>query len=259
VGSVISFFRGALFVLLLISSLWADEAQKGIPILCYHRFGDQVNDEMTIKNSTFKKQLAWLKDHNYTVIPLERAVNYLKKLEITIPEKSVVITVDDGHRSVYTDMEPIVREYQIPVTLFIYPSAISNAKYAMTWEQLRELEATNLFVVQSHTYWHPNFKKEKKRLPKEEYDRFVTLQLGDAIKKLETKTGHKVEYLAWAFGVVDDDLKMRAGELGYSAAFTIERRYATQADSMMLLPRFMIVEQFGVKVFEDIVSGRAKR
>jgi hypothetical protein len=52
---------------------------------------------------------------------------------------------------------------------------------------------------------------------------------------------------------------MRAKELGYSAAFTIERRYATQDDSMMLLPRFMIVEQFGVKVFEDIVSGRAKR
>ncbi len=226
--------------------------------MCYHRFGDLAKDEMTLRNVTFKRQLEWLKDHNYTVIPLERAVNYLKKTEPAIPEKSVVITVDDGHRSVYSDMAPIVKEYQIPVTLFIYPSAISKAKYAMTWEQLRELEATKLFDVQSHTYWHPNFKREKKRLIKEEYDRFVTAQLGDAIKVIETKMGHTVEYLAWAFGIVDNELAMRAKELGYSAAFTIERRYAADDDSIMALPRFMVVEQHTLQTFGSVVGG-AKR
>jgi peptidoglycan/xylan/chitin deacetylase (PgdA/CDA1 family) len=50
-----------------------------------------------------------------------------------------VITVDDGHLSVVREMLPLVREFNVPVTLFIYPSAISNASYALTWEDLRSI------------------------------------------------------------------------------------------------------------------------
>ena len=132
---------------------------------------------MTIKNSAFAEQMEWLKTNGYTVIPLDTAMQYLQGKAKTIPAKSVVITVDDGHKSVYSDMAPIVKKYKIPVTLFIYPSAISNAKYAMTWEQLRDLETTKLFHVESHTYWHPNFKKKKKMLSAEEYVKSVDKQL----------------------------------------------------------------------------------
>jgi hypothetical protein len=56
-----------------------------------------------------------------------------------------------------------VAENRFPVTLFVYPSCISRASYAMTWKQLKELAATPFFSVQSHTFWHPNFKQESKR------------------------------------------------------------------------------------------------
>src|SRR5690242_9619856 len=90
---------------------------------------------------------------------------------------AVVITVDDGHRSVYSDMLPLVRKYRLPVTLFIYPSAISNASYAMTWAQLEALKETGFFDIQSHTYWHPNFKTERRRLGAPDFDKFATMQL----------------------------------------------------------------------------------
>jgi Polysaccharide deacetylase len=73
------------------------------------------------------------------------------------------LTADDGHRSAYAHMFSLVHLYRIPVTLFVYPSAISNADYALTWEQLLELKETGLFDIQSHSYWHPNFKEEKRR------------------------------------------------------------------------------------------------
>jgi peptidoglycan/xylan/chitin deacetylase (PgdA/CDA1 family) len=38
----------------------------------------------------------------------------------TLPTRSVVITVDDGHRSVYTHMFPLVKQYRVPVTLFVH-------------------------------------------------------------------------------------------------------------------------------------------
>ena len=128
-------FRLILMVAVLIGSLWGAVTPKKVPVLCYHRFGVEVADSMTIKNSAFAEQMEWLKTHGYTVISLDTAAQYMQGKIKSIPAKSVVITVDDGHKSVYTDMAPIVKKYKIPVTLFIYPSAISNAKYAMTWEQ----------------------------------------------------------------------------------------------------------------------------
>ena len=89
----------------------------------------------------------------------------------------MVITDDDAHRSVFTEMFPLVMRYHVPVTLFVYPSAISNASYAMTWEQLRQVEQTGLFDIQSHTFWHPNFKVEKRRLAPAEYEQLVDSQL----------------------------------------------------------------------------------
>ena len=103
-------------------------------ILVYHRFGPAVKDWMTVRTSTFRWQIDYLKQHHHPIIPLPALISYLRGQGPAPPPRSVVITADDGHESVFTDMLPVVREYHVPVTLFIYPSAISNASYAMTWD-----------------------------------------------------------------------------------------------------------------------------
>lgn len=242
-------------IFLFESFVWGDEAEKRIPILCYHRFAAQVNDPMTIKTSVFDEQLKWLKNNGYTVISLEDAIQYLRGKIKIIPTKSVVITVDDGHKSVYSEMAPLVKKYGIPVTLFIYPSAISNAPYAMTWKQLRELEETTLFCIESHTYWHPNFQREKKKLSSDEYEKFVDFQLRGSKQKLEEKMGHEVNYLAWAFGIYDKELENKAVRSGYAAALSIDGRHAGLSDPIMALPRYMIVSKYDIKAFGNIVNG----
>lgn len=240
---------------MLAGVLMAAQPLIKVPILCYHRFGVEVVDSMTIKNSAFAEQMEWLKTHGYTIISLDTAMGYLSGKVKTIPSKSVVVSVDDGHKSVYTDMAPIVKKYNIPVTLFIYPSAISNAKYAMTWEQIQELESTKLFRVESHTYWHPNFKKEKKKLSEQEYAKFVDKQLAGAKKKLEEKTGHEIKYLAWVFGIYDDGLLVDAKRAGYRSAFTIDRKHASSDDNVMALGRYMVISKHTIKDFEHMVDG----
>lgn len=230
-----------------------------IPVLCYHRFSNGELDSMSIKTKMFEEQVAWLKTNGYSVIPLDTAMGYINGKVKSIPAKPVVITVDDGHKSVYTDMVSVVKKYKIPVTLFVYPSAISNAKYAMTWEQIRELESTKLFHVESHTYWHPNFKKEKKKLSEQEYAKFVDKQLAGAKKKLEEKTGHEVKYLAWVFGIYDDGLLTDAKKAGYAAAFTIDRKHAASSDNPMALGRYMVVSKHTIKDFEHMVDGTEDR
>ncbi len=248
-----------LVIFLFTDFLRGDTIEKKVPILCYHRFGTEASDAMTIKTDAFAQQLAWLKSNGYTVVSLESAIKYLKGETESIPSKSVVLTVDDGHKSVYAHMAPLVIKYRIPVTLFIYPSAISNAKYAMTWEQLRELEATTFFRVESHTYWHPHFKQEKKKLSSSEYAKFVDRQLRGARQILEEKMGHEVTYLAWAFGIYDDELEAKAIHAGYSAALTIDDRHATPKDSMMAIPRYMIVSKYDIKAFGKIINKDRRR
>jgi peptidoglycan/xylan/chitin deacetylase (PgdA/CDA1 family) len=234
------------------------EDQVTVPVLCYHRFGPKVADSMTVTTKVFESQMQWLKDHQYTVIPLRTLVNYLLKQGPPPPPKSVVITADDAHKTVYSDMLPVVRKYNIPVTLFVYPSCVSNASYAMTWEQLKALQATGLFDMQSHTFWHPNFKKEKKKLKPEEYKKLVDAQLVKSKASLEKRFGGTVDVLAWPFGIYDDELEKDAAKAGYVVAFSIDRRNASLSEKMMAQPRYLMVNGDGLKNFEAIVTGRAQ-
>lgn len=228
-----------------------------IPILVYHRFGPTAIDSMTVSFATFESQLRYISDHGYHVVPLQSAVEYLNGKAVGLPPNPIVITADDGHISVYTYMAPLMKRLGIPVTLFIYPSAISNADYAMTWQQLTELKGTGLFTIQSHTYWHPNFKIEKRRLSAPEYDRFVDAQMVKAKEVLEKRTGAKVDMLAWPFGIYDDELIKKARTAGYGAAFTIERRHATRGDDIMALPRYLIVDTDKGRTFSLLLAGKA--
>ncbi len=233
----------------------ADHAPLDVPILLYHRFGPVVADGMTVTTAVFESQLRYLRDNGYSVIPLRQLVDYyLRKGPRPLP-KSVVIVADDGHESVFQYMLPLVREYHVPVTLFIYPSVISNASYAMTWDQLKELKKTGLFDFESHTYWHPNFKKDEKKMPRAEYEKSVFMQLNKSKTVLEKELGVHIDMLAWPFGIYNEYLMEKAKEAGYVAAFTIEAHHAAEGDQLMKLPRFLLVNADKGKVFERIVQG----
>ncbi len=228
-----------------------------VPILLYHRFGPTVADSMTVRTSVFESHLKYLKENGYTVIPLRQLVDWYQGKGPAPAPKSVVLAADDAHRSVYEEMAPLVKKYKVPVTLFVYPSAVSNAKYAMTWEQLRELEKTGLFDAQSHTYWHPNFKKERKKLAPAEFDKLANTQLRKSKDKLERELGKKIDLLAWPFGIYDDDLIAKAAAAGYVSTFTIDRRHATAAEKLDRLPRYLLVDADQGKTFAQMLKGAA--
>jgi len=226
-----------------------------VPILLYHRFGPVVADSMTVTTSVFESHLKYFKDNGYAVIPLRQLVDYYLGKGSPPPSRSVVIAADDGHKSVYTDMFPLIKKYRIPVTLFVYPSAISNASYAMTWDQLKEMKKSGLIDFESHSYWHPNFKKERRRLTPEEYERFVKMQLRKSKDKIEKELDIKVDMLAWPFGIYDDDLIRNATEAGYVAAFTIERRHTSTSEKVMTLPRYLMTDADRGRAFESLLAG----
>ncbi len=229
--------------------------EKGTPILVYHRFGPRVVDSMTVTDAVFESHLKYLKENGYKICPLGELLDQYLTKGVLPDSRMVALTADDGHISIYTHALPLLKKYHAPMTLFLYPSAISNASYAMTWEQLMELKATGLFDFESHTYWHPNLKKDHARMKPDEYRKSVDIQLKKSKEVLEKKFHKKIDLLAWPFGIYDPWLEEKAAAAGYRAAFSIDRHPAAPSERRMAFPRYLMTNGDQGKNFERIAGG----
>lgn len=241
----------------LVSNARASEV--GTAILVYHRFDPAVAGSTTVTAPALEAQLAWLSQHQYRIIPLREAVAELNGTAPHPRVPSAAITIDDGHKSVYSVLFPLIRKAGIPVTVFIYPSAISNASYALTWGQLNEMEASGLVDIESHTYWHPNFKTERRRLSPADYRSFVDAQLDRSKAVLEKRLGKPVDQLAWPFGIVDQDLEAAARHAGYTAGFAYTGGPAQPGDDTLALPRIPITDADRGSQFGALIANREKK
>ena len=90
-------------------------------ILCYH--GLSIADEhlwnhgLYMDAATFRRRLEILRDGHYNVLPLQEALALLKQNKL--PEKSVVITFDDGMYDFYLHAKPLLHEFNFPATLYL--------------------------------------------------------------------------------------------------------------------------------------------
>lgn len=223
------------------------------PILLYHRFGPVAADSMTVTTPVFESHLRYLQEHGYRVISLRELVEQYRKGRIPDP-RTVALTADDGHRTIYTDALPLLKKYRMAMTVFLYPSAISNASYAMSWEQIQALKETGVFDFQSHTYWHPNFKKDRERMAPAEFERSVDMQLRKSKATLEKRLGSTVDMLAWPFGIYDPWLMAKAAEAGYAAAFSMDGQPVCRGASLMALPRYLLNDGTRIKALANLLA-----
>ena len=234
-----------------------------LPILVYHRFATTVADSMTLRLSTFDAHLRLLDSLGCQVVALSDWVAWRRGEGPALPARAVALSADDGHRSQAEQMAPRLRERGWPLTLFVYPSAISNASYAMTWDQLGALAALPRLSVQSHTTWHPNLLRERERQPAAAFRRFADAQLHHSRALLEQRLGHPVTLLAWPFGLSDPGLQAQARDCDYLAAFALGNRSATALDPLYAVPRHLMVDAVDAHALaarlEQAFAGRGAR
>jgi peptidoglycan/xylan/chitin deacetylase (PgdA/CDA1 family) len=95
--------------------------QRDLRILAYHGVwttpGFQYGDRLFIPPQQFEQRMAWLKRSRYPVLPLGEALARLATQ--TLPANAVVITIDDGWRSTYTHMLPVLESLGLPATAYV--------------------------------------------------------------------------------------------------------------------------------------------
>ena len=201
-----------------------------ILVLNYHQVNNNFNP-LAVPVNAFADQMNYLVDSGYIAITPDELASGLAG-EISLPEKPVMITFDDGYIDNYTNAFPILRALGLRATVFMVPGFVGKPQY-MNWEQLKEMEKSGI-NVQSHTMNHMKLEE----LPDDE----IRNELLNSKLALEENLGHPVEFLAYPTGTYNLHIAGIARDAGYKGAFTVKYGNVDLGSNMYALERVPIFQ-----------------
>ena len=129
---------------------------KSIIVLNYHGvFLNETNDSSAISYGRFKDQLFTLKSNGYETISINDTYAFLRG-EKEIPDKSFLMTFDDGIKESYYNADAILRMLNYTAVLFVivHPSLETtlNRSYHLNASELHQMQDSGRWDIQSHSY-----------------------------------------------------------------------------------------------------------
>ena len=228
-----------------------------VSVLGYHDFSETLPETaMRIRTSKFRQQMETLRQMGLTVISMADFIAW-KRGEKQIPPKSVLITLDDGWKSVHTDAFPILKEYKYPFTLYLYKSYVDGGGKALTTPMIGEMLSAG-GTLGSHSVSHPypgTVKMMRKKGP-DDYDAFLRKELGESKRFLESKfPKFKATTYAYPGGFYTEEMLPLADEFGYTHLFTVLPGKVKRGMPDNTLPRYIILGNYD-KIFEFATTFR---
>jgi peptidoglycan/xylan/chitin deacetylase (PgdA/CDA1 family) len=200
-----------------------------VPILVYHNLGPQQKGRMLLAASKFEEQMRYLKDQGYRVINLREFRQFIEGKR-QLPQRSVVLSFDDGYKSFREYAEPILKELGFTATLFVYTDYVGAGRNAVSWKDLRELKDAG-FDIEAHSKTHSDLRR-KQGESEADYAARIRSELQLPQNLFRQHLGEPVQTIAYPYGAVDDDLLKHLGQYGYLTAFTVRR----EANSAFVSP-----------------------
>lgn len=207
-----------------------------LTVLIYHRFEENRYPTTNVTIERFRQQMTYLEKNGYQVIPLDKLLTLLQSAQ-PLPEKSVVITIDDGYRSVYENAWPVLKEFGYPFTVFLYTKAISNQHWNyMTWEMVREMRATGV-DFQDHGYAHHRMGTMPEGVGAKEYQQWLRQDLQTSRQIFTEKLGVPPKVLAVPYGEYNREITDVTRRLGYISLLTQDPGNVSSTTDLFRIPR----------------------
>jgi peptidoglycan/xylan/chitin deacetylase (PgdA/CDA1 family) len=126
---------------------------SSIPVLTYHRIVEDSNDVNNVTVSRFRSQMEALKDAGWETVSLDEFEAFMRG-EKELPEKSFLLTFDDGAKQSFYPVDPILRElgYEASIFIIVQSSKTAESTYYMTPEEIRMMLKTGRWSIGSHSY-----------------------------------------------------------------------------------------------------------
>jgi peptidoglycan/xylan/chitin deacetylase (PgdA/CDA1 family) len=182
-----------------------------------------------------------LKNNGYHTIHLSDLMGFLN-YKNAIPSKSVVITLDDGYRSIYEFAYPLLKRYGYTATLFIYTDFIEASGNALSWNQLRKLKAAG-FEIGSHSISHADLTK---KLPHENdptYWSRISKELINSKEIIDRELNQDTQIFAYPYGNYNQQILGLFSEAGYKLGLTIRNGGNSFFANPLTLKRSQILEE----------------
>ncbi|WP_064749642.1 poly-beta-1,6-N-acetyl-D-glucosamine N-deacetylase PgaB [Lysobacter firmicutimachus] len=270
-----SLFAAAALALAALAPAQADE----LLVLSYHDVRDDVArkgdpDAYAVSTQNFAAHLDWLAGHGYHPVSLSQVIA-ASRGEKPLPPKAVLLTFDDGLRSIYTHAFPLLRAYGYPALMAVVTSWVDlprdqQVDYGprmfthddfVTWDQLREMQASGLIEVASHSHalhrgvtsnpqgnsmpaaitrvWDP---KAERYETEAEYLARIRKDLGDSVAAIKRELGVAPQSVVWPYAAYNSQTNAIADQLGMQVTFDLEGRHQTLRRDLHGLARLLVFD-----------------
>ncbi len=241
---ILTLLLAAVMVLLYALPNKTAEKTYRLPVLMYHHFEETVTADTVVSPSRFREQMTALKNAGYTTVTLGQIADFVEH-GVPLPEKAVLITMDDGYTSNLTIAAPILEELGMCATVFVigiyegeeisphsgnplYPARFSYED-AQRWVENGVLE------LQSHTYdMHQQVKDGWSGrggilpLAGEGQAEYRAALLEDARAFAEKRVEHGIDTplvaMAYPYGFFSEESEEVLREAGFQFTFTVRER-----------------------------------
>jgi biofilm PGA synthesis lipoprotein PgaB len=277
-----------LMALLLVVGL-AHAKEQNFLVLNYH---DIVGAEgakppfnsMDVSVDHLEEQLAWLKKNGYNIVGVQNVLDAAAGKD-TLPDKSVLLTFDDGYESFYTHVFPILKKHHYSATVSLVGAwmdgnlaTYNGTKPLLNWNQVREMVQSGLVEIGSHSYdlhkgipANPQGNTQAAAVTRlyddpmlvyendEEYRERIHNALLKSAEFIFQHAGVRPRVMVWPYGEYNQITVQASREAGMPMTMGLADNFNTVAN-ISALRRLIMVNNPGVKQFIEIITGlRADR
>lgn len=218
---------------------------KKLIVIYYHDIVEKGKgySYQRVERDRFEQQMKFLCEKGYTSLRFE-------DLEKPLPEKAVMVTFDDGFRTVYQNAAPVMRKYDIKGNVFL-PTKYIEEKHGhfMTWEMLRDLCGRKEFSVAAHTHTHVDIRTLKETEMRAEIETSNWL--------IKERLGLMTRSFCMPYGKYDSrSLKLLTQAYPYQYVFACYYGHADERNlTNQLLPRIGISNEDTLEIFQRKLEG----
>ena len=228
-----------------------------VPIICYHSVIPDNKSTYNFHPDQLEAHLKYFKENNYQAITALQFMK-LQKMPEFFPKKPIMLTFDDGYKSHYQYVLPLLQKYGMQATFFVCPELIAEkSDRSLTWGELREMARAGM-DIQSHTMSHPDLaelavKGDPESLSKLEYE------LKSSKEIIEEKLKRKVNLLAYPYGYFTKEVEDAAVKAGYEGIFTVNWGTNSPDENPLRIKRMALVSKMSLEMIEPHITSKPLR
>lgn len=230
---------------------------KSIPVLTYHHILDEsenthTNNKYIISTESFSEQMHLLKELGYHTISLNELEDFLTGRS-NLPEKSIMITFDDGYKSNFTNAYPILKELGFRSIIFVITANITEEvqpfdpnlfQFASRQELM---DCSDVFEYGSHTHNLHGYDEKKGAYHVWKQDEEIEKDFSTSRDILNAKS------FAYPYGCYSSKTISILKKLGFTMSFSTNEGYVSPGDNRFILKRWSITPEVSLERFRKII------